>query len=361
MNCGLNANASNRLRAVRGRGTTANPANRFDPIHFEQDDAHEPDQQSIKTRFLKDDSETILATNNSPDIPFTYTLNPYRGCEHGCMYCYARPTHEYLGFSAGLDFESVIMVKENAPQLLRKAFLKKSWQPQTIVMSGVTDPYQPAERRFELTRNCLKVFLAFRNPVSIITKNHLITRDLDLLTELAKERLVRVSISLTTLDPRLTDTLEPRTSRPQRRLEAIRRLTDAGIETGVMTAPVIPGINDHEIPALLEAAAEAGAVHAGYVMLRLPWAVKEIFTNWLEQHYPDRRQKVLSRITDIRKGTLYKADFANRMKGSGPYAEQIRNMFAVSARRYGLNKRGFAEPLNTKAFLRGGQQELGFL
>ncbi|MCC5932943.1 MAG: PA0069 family radical SAM protein [Balneolales bacterium] len=352
-------NPSNRPTAIRGRGTSANPVNRFEPLHFVQDEEYEPHQQKVKTRFLKDDSETILGTNNSPDIPFSYTLNPYRGCEHGCMYCYARPTHEYLGFSAGLDFESVIMVKEKAPQLLRKTFLKKSWQPQTIVMSGVTDPYQPAERHFELTRNCLKVFLAFRNPVSIITKNHLITRDLDLLAELAKERLVRVNISLTTLDPRLTDTLEPRTSRPQRRLEAIRRLTDAGIETGVMTAPVIPGINDHEIPALLEAAAKAGATHAGYVMLRLPWAVKDIFTDWLEQHYPDRSKKVLSRITDIHGGALYNADFANRMKGSGPFADQIRNLFTVSAQRYRLNLRRHSEPLNTKAFLRAGQQELG--
>ena len=206
---------------MRGRGTTANPANRFEPVHFVQDDAYEPDQPKVKTHYLRDDSETILATNNSPDIPFTYSLNPYRGCEHGCMYCYARPTHEYLGFSAGLDFESVILVKENAPALLRKAFLRKSWQPQTVVMSGVTDPYQPAEKQFRLTRQCLEVFLEFRNPVSIITKNHLITRDLDLLAKLAEQRLVRVNISLTTLNPRLTDTLEPRTSRPQRRQERL--------------------------------------------------------------------------------------------------------------------------------------------
>lgn len=353
------SNASNRQQAVRGRGTTANPANRFEPVHFVQDDAYEPEQPKVKTRYRRDDSETILATNNSPDIPFTYSLNPYRGCEHGCMYCYARPTHEYLGFSAGLDFESVILVKENAPALLRKAFLRKSWQPQTVVMSGVTDPYQPAEKQFRLTRQCLEVFLEFRNPVSIITKNHLITRDLDLLAKLAEQRLVRVNISLTTLNPRLTDTLEPRTSRPLRRLEAIRKLGEAGIETGVMTAPVIPGINDHEIPALLEAAAEAGATHAGYVMLRLPWAVKEIFSDWLDQHHPDRKQKVLSRVTDIRDGKLYQADFATRMKGSGPFAEQVRTLFTVSAKRFGLNLRRHTEPLNTSAFLRAGQLGLG--
>ncbi len=350
------SNPCNRLRSVRGRGTSINPPNRFEPVSFEQDDAFESEQGKPKTTFLRDDSDSILSTNDSPDIPFRFSLNPYRGCEHGCMYCYARPSHEYLGYSAGIDFESVIIVKERAPELLRKSLSKTSWKPQTVVMSGITDPYQPAEKKFRITRGCLEVFASFRNPVSIITKNHLITRDIDILSEMARHRLVRVNISLTSLDPSLTATLEPRTSRPERRLDAIRKLTDAGIETGVMTAPVIPGLNDHEIPELLKAASEAGATHAGYVMLRLPWAVKEIFRDWLSHHYPDRRDKILSRVTDIRNGKLNQNDFGTRMKGSGPFAEQVRTLFKVSARRYNLG--GERTPLNTECFRREGRPDL---
>jgi len=350
------SHASNRLQPERGRGTSINPANRFQPVTFEQDDEYESEAGKAKMKFLKDDSETILSKNDSPDIPFTYSLNPYRGCEHGCMYCYARPTHEYLGYSAGLDFETVIIVKENAPELLRKTFTKKSWTPEPVVMSGVTDPYQPVEKKLGITRKCLEVFAEFRNPVSIITKNHLVTRDLDLLSKLAEQNLVRVNISLTSLDPRVTATLEPRTSRPQRRLDAIKKLSDAGIPVGVMTAPVIPGLNDHEIPALLEAAAQAGAKRAGYVMLRLPWAVKEIFEDWLTHHYPDRKDKIMNRVLHVRNGKMYDADFSQRMKGSGEFAEQVKTLFAVSVKRYELQTN--RSPMNTDAFTRNGQLSL---
>lgn len=351
-------NPSNRLKPDRGRGTSINPPNRFEPVHFVQDDEHEADQSTPGTVYLRDDSGTILTSNNSPDIPFAFSINPYRGCEHGCVYCYARPTHEYLGFSAGSDFESKIMVKENAPELLRRKLMSPSWKPQPIIMSGITDPYQPVEKRLRLTRRCLETLWEFRNPVSIITKNHLVTRDIDILSKMAEKRLVRVAVSITSLDPDLTSILEPRTSRPQRRLEAIRKLSEAGIETAVMTAPVIPALNDHEIPEILKLASEAGAVHAGYVMLRLPWAVKDIFVDWLGHHFPDRKSKILARITDLRGGQLNVSNFGERMSGTGRYAEQVREMFRVSTARHGLNKS--KEPLNTALFRRRayGQADL---
>ncbi|MCH8558477.1 MAG: PA0069 family radical SAM protein [Balneolia bacterium] len=357
MNCNFQS-ASNRLRAERGRGTSINPANRFEPLHFEQDDEFEAEQGKTKTKFLRDDSGSILSSNNSPDIPFSWSLNPYRGCEHGCMYCYARPTHEYLGFSAGLDFESIIMVKENAPELLRKKLSSRSWQAEPVILSGITDPYQPAERRFELTRRCLEVFAEFRNPVSIITKNHLVTRDIDILSEMAAKNLARVNISVTSLDPSITSTLEPRTSRPARRLDAIRKLSEAGIPAGVMTAPIIPGLNDYEIPDILKAASEAGAVRAGYVMLRLPWGVKELFADWLEHHHPDKKDKIMNRVSDIRGGKLNDSTFGSRMKGEGEFAEQVKQMFRIASRRYGLDNT--LPPLSTDHFRKVvyGQQEL---
>jgi DNA repair photolyase len=246
---------------IRGRGATINPANRFEALHYELEDWCEPDSEprSVRTQYLKDDSRTIISYNNSPDVGFGASLNPYRGCEHGCAYCYARPTHEYLGFSAGIDFESRIMVKPKAAALLAAELARPSWIPQHLALSGVTDAYQPIERKLQITRSCLRVLAEFRNPVFVVTKNHLVTRDADYLAELASVEASGVSVSITTLDPRLAQILEPRASAPSHRLDAIAKLRAAGVPVGVNIAPIIPGLNDHEIPKIAEAAAAAGA------------------------------------------------------------------------------------------------------
>ncbi len=284
----------NQRRSPRGRGTGENPPNRFERSWHEIDpEEGEPDEVSAPvTQFLRDSSRTIIATNDSPDIPFEASVNPYRGCEHGCVYCYARPTHEYLGFSAGLDFETKILVKEDAPELLRRELSAARWRPKPIAMSGVTDPYQPVERKLRVTRRCLEVLAEFRNPVSVVTKNRLVTRDLDLLSELASHEAAAVFVSVTTLDQALVRRLEPRTSTPDARLAAIEELAGAGVPTGVLVAPVIPGLTDQEIPAILAAAAKAGAKYAGYVPLRLPLGVGPLFESWLESHFPGKRDRV---------------------------------------------------------------------
>lgn len=344
---------------VRGRGASDNPSNRFLPIAVERDGWTDPDDPGPETRFLRDATRSILTRNDSPDVGFDVSVNPYRGCEHGCIYCYARPTHEYMGLSAGLDFETKILVKENAPELLRKELSSPRWKPRTIAMSGVTDPYQPAERRLGITRGCLEVLSDFRNPVGVITKNHLVTRDIDLLAELAAHDAAAVSLSITTLDRELQRVMEPRTSVPGRRLEAVRKLAAAGIPVGVNVAPVIPGLTDHELPAILEAAAEAGATRAGWIMLRLPHGVKELFETWLGQHFPDRKEKVMNRLRALRGGRLYDSTFGDRMRGHGPFAEQVARMFEVGCRRHGLNRD--RPPLSAAGFRRpstGGQLPL---
>ncbi len=323
---------------IRGRGSSDNPQNRFEGCYFEADLSETFDDKRPATRYLRDDTDHIISYNNSPDVGFEASINPYRGCEHGCIYCYARPTHEYLGMSAGLDFETRIMVKYNAPELLRRELAKPSWKPQVLAMSGVTDPFQPVERRLELTRKCLTVLAECRNPVGIITKNFLVTRDIDLLSELAKFNAVSVCLSITTLDADLVRVMEPRTSRPERRLEAIKRLTDAGIWAGVNVAPVIPGLTDHEMPAILERARDAGARFAGFVPLRLPFAVKDLFVKWLEDHFPERKEKVLNKIRDMRGGKLNNSEFGDRMRGDGNFADQIRQTFHIHTRRLGLNQ-----------------------
>jgi len=286
-------------------------------------------------------------------VGFETSLNPYRGCEHGCIYCYARPTHEYLGFSAGLDFESKIMVKMNAPELLRAELESPRWQPQTLVLSGVTDPYQPVERKLRITRGCLEVLATFRNPVAIITKNRLVTRDVDFLSDLAKRNAVAVNISVTSLDPNLQRVLEPRTSTPQARLEAIRQLRSAGIPTGVMVAPIIPGLTDHEVPRILDACAKAGAQFAGYTVVRLPWAVAPLFEHWLEEHFPERKEKVLGRIRALRGDRLNNSKWHTRMTGEGIFAEQIASLFKVGCHRAGIESR---PKLSTAAFRRTKEQ-----
>src|SRR5436309_3616148 len=331
---------------VRGRGASRSPANRFEKLHVDLTDAdvveagreiEETPQRA--TQYFRDGTKSIITRNTSPDVGFETSLNPYRGCEHGCIYCYARPTHEYLGFSAGLDFESKIMVKMNAPELLRAELESPRWQPQTLVMSGVTDPYQPVEKKLQITRGCLEVLAKFKNPVAIITKNRLVTRDLDLLCELAKYNAVAVNLSVTSLDPNLQRVLEPRTSSPRARLDAISQLRSAGIPTGVMVAPVIPGLTDHEIPKILEACAKAGAQFAGYTVVRLPWAVAPLFEHWLEEHFPDRKEKVLGRIRHLRGNRLNNSLWHTRMTGEGIFAEQIASLFRVGCRRAGIGER----------------------
>jgi DNA repair photolyase len=326
---------------VKGRGAAQNLPNRFEQLHLEPDiDADcAPDDRPLATQYFRDATKTFITRNDSPDVGFETSINPYRGCEHGCIYCFARPTHEYLGFSCGLDFESRIMVKENGPELLRAELSSPRWKPQTIAMSGVTDCYQPIERKLRITRRCLEVLAEFRNPVAIITKNHLVTRDVDLLSELARHNAVVVNVSVTTLDPTLTPRLEPRASLPMHRLAAIEELSRAGVPVNVMVAPVIPAITDHEIPAILDAVAQAGAVSAAFVPLRLPWGVKNLFEDWLDRHFPDRKDKVLNRIRDMRGGKLNDPAFGSRMRGEGVFAEQIGQIFAVAARKVGLPKR----------------------
>jgi DNA repair photolyase len=341
------------------RGAPENPANRFEKIHLERDDDWNPDEDVLpRTQFLIDHSKTAIAYNDSPDIGFSASLNPYRGCEHGCIYCYARPTHEYLGFSSGLDFETKIMVKERAPELLREELSAKKWKPQIIVMSGVTDCYQPVERKLKLTRRCLEVLLEFRNPVAIITKNFLVTRDIDLLSELAKYDCASVTVSVTTLDTKLRNVMEPRTSPPRARLNALRKLSEAKIPVSVNVAPIIPGLTDHEMPKILQAARDAGATSAGFTIVRLPHGDKALFENWLTAHFPDRKEKVLSRIKAMRGGKLYDAQWGKRMRGEGIFAEQIAQMFEVAKRKAGFtNER---RELSTAHFRRPGGVQLSF-
>jgi len=333
-----------------GRGASLNPAGRFEPIEVELEPEETADDPSPETHFFEDASRSIISTNDSPDIPFSASLNPYRGCEHGCSYCYARPTHEYLGLSAGLDFESKVIAKRDAPTLLRQKLSSKSWEPETLAMSGVTDPYQPVERRLGITRGCLEVLAEARNPVAVVTKNHLVTRDVDLLAELARHGAASVAISLTTLDDDLRRVLEPRTSPPRRRLAAIESLAEAGVPVGVMTAPIIPAINDHEIPDLLQAAADAGAQFAAHTVVRLPGTVAPLFEDWLERNLPGRKEKVLNRLRSMRGDRINDPRFGTRMQGEGVFAEGIHQLFAISRRRAGIPE-GRA-PLSTARFQR---------
>lgn len=342
------------------RGATHNPVNRFVRLHHERDpeagaqplDPEDDEAISPRTQFFRDTSRSILAHNDSPDVGFSASINPYRGCEHGCVYCYARPTHEYFGLSAGLDFESMIFVKEEAPELLRAELLSPRWQPQVIAVSGVTDAYQPIERRLELTRRCLEVLVEFRNPVAVVTKSRLVTRDVDLLAALAKHEAALVYVSITTLDPELQRALEPRAPPPERRLATIEALVGGGVPVGVIIGPVIPGLNDREIPEILERAARAGARDAAYTVLRLPNALTELFTSWLEERFPDRKSKVLSRIQAVRGGRLNDPRFGSRMRGEGIFAEQIAGLFRLAAEKAGLARGSI--PLSAAAFRRPG-------
>lgn len=340
---------------AKGRGAQIKPPNRFETLQCDDDFADlEADsdffdrQRSLPTQYTADDSRSVIVENDSPDIPFRYSLNPYRGCSHGCSYCYARPGHEYLGLNAGLDFESKVFVKLRAPQLLRDWLARSQWEPETIVFSGVTDCYQPVERKLQITRRCLEVALEARQPVAMITKNALVTRDLDILGEMAKLDIVSVALSITTLDEKLARQMEPRTSPPAARLRTIRQLGEAGVRTSVMVAPIVPGLTDSEIPAILEAAADAGATSAGYILLRLPLNVRPVFLEWLERERPLEKDRVLSRVRACRDGQLNDSQFGSRMRGSGELAKQIRQTFQVFSRRYGLDNK--QPPLSTEHF-----------
>ena len=342
---------------LRGRGASDNPVNRFEGNYIDYDlDEETGEKPSPKTQYIPDHTQSVITYNKSEDIGFNASINPYRGCEHGCIYCYARPYHEYLGYSAGLDFESKIIVKYDAPKLLKKELSAEKWKPQVIAMSGVTDIYQPVERKLELTRQCLEVMAEFRNPVGLITKNHLITRDIDVLCELNEYNCVSVTISITSLDKDLTGVMEPRTSRPKKRLEAIRRLADAGIPVGVNVAPIIPGLTDHECAEILEQAAAAGAKYAGYTIIRLPYKVKDLFVEWLEQYFPDRKKKVLHKLLDMRDGKLNNSEWGKRMKGEGNFAKQISDLFRVQTKKLGLNER--QRMLTTEHFVRSSGSQM---
>ncbi len=347
---------STSVPGIKGRGSAENPANRFEKIELEPTAEEISEGISPETVFYKDTTRSIITYNDSPDVGFDAGINPYRGCEHGCIYCYARPTHEYLGLSLGLDFESRIFVKEDAPALLRKELSSPKYVPDTIVISGNTDCYQPAERRFRLTRACLEVLSEFRNPAGIITKNHLVTRDIDVLKGFTEWDGVMVAVSITTLDPELKRVMEPRTSEPRLRLRAIEELSENGIPVIVMVAPVIPGLTDHEIPNIIKSASEAGARSAGFVMLRLPYGVSDLFTSWLGRHFPERKEKVLARIRSVRGGKLNSPEFHDRMRGKGVFAEQARELFEVACRKAGFN--GSRIELSTAHFRRPGGTQL---
>ena len=353
----VHVNTSPPFPALHGRGAGINPPNRFDQLHIAPDpDAPEEERPHPRTQFFYDTTESLLTKNDSPDVGFSYGLNSYRGCEHGCAYCFARPYHEYLGWSSGLDFESRILVKLRAPELLRRELGAKRWQPQPIAMSGATDCYQPAERQFRLTRGCLEICAELRHPIFIITKNALVTRDLDLLRELARFNAIAVHVSVTTLDADLAGKLEPRASRPAARLRAIEELSRAGIPVGVMVAPIIPGLTDTEMPAILAAAAAAGARRAGHVLLRLPFAVKDVFLHWLDTHAPTKKARVIDRLKTLHGGKLYDSDWGRRMRGEGIFAQQTSELFHVAARRAGLNQTEFS--LSTEHFRRPGGTQL---
>ncbi len=349
---------------IKGRGAQFNPKNRFERLYIEnfQDDEIEGSlpgdevNRKIKTQYFKDNSKSVIAVNDSPDIDFDYSFNPYRGCEHGCIYCYARPSHEFLGFSSGLDFETRIMVKENGAELLEKEFRKKSYKPDIIIFSGNTDCYQPIESKLKITRRALEVCLKYRNPVGLITKNSLVQRDIDILREMNELNLISVTISITSLDKALISKMEPRTSVPMKRLETIEKLSENNIPVGVNLAPIIPGLNDEEIPAILKAASERGAQFAGCILLRLPYSVKDLFIKWLNDEFPDRANKVINRIKDIRGGKLNHSEFGERFSGEGEFAETIKNLFKISCAKYSLNKRKF--DLSLENFRKNSENQL---
>ncbi len=337
-----------------GRGSTVNPPSRFERVYAQEDleqiqdegDRFEP--RAVPTQFFPDESKTVITQNDSPDVSFRFSVNPYRGCEHGCAYCYARPYHEMLGMNAGLEFETKILVKYNAAGLLRRELCQPSWRGAVIAMSGVTDCYQPCERELRITRGLLEVMLEAKQATAITTKNSLVLRDMDLLASMATDQLAHVNISLATLDADLSRSLEPRTATPQARLRAVGRLTESGIPVRVLVAPIIPGLTDHHVPGVIKAAKDAGAIEACYELLRLPYSVAPVFLNWLDQNCPHGRSKTEAMIRTVREGRLNDPEFGQRMVGSGAYAESIGSTVSAFAKKYGLDRP--LPPLDTSRF-----------
>lgn len=350
---------------IKGRGALSNPANRFDKAHVEAiDDGwfQEEPAESIETQLIIDRSRSVIARNDSPDILFEQSINPYRGCSHGCIFCYARPTHAYLGMSPGLDFETKLVYKPDAAAVLREELSRPGYRCRFIMLGSNTDPYQPAERQLGITRSILEVLAETRHPVAITTRSVLLLRDLELLSQMAGRRLVSVVLSMTTLDPDLKRRLEPRSASAAARLHAIRALREAGVPVGVLAAPIIPAVNDSELEAILERVAEAGATEAGYVLLRLPLEVADLFRQWLHTHMPDRADHVMSLVQGTRGGHDNTAKFGERMRGTGVWAQLLRDRFRLACRRLGLSTGNRVE-LDTTQFRppsRGGQMNLGF-
>ncbi len=335
------------IQPRKGRGAVSNMEGRYEVhTHEDYDDGwHREEEEAFQTpafvtEVIEERAKTILTRNTSQDIPFSVSLNPYRGCEHGCIYCYARPTHSYLGLSPGLDFESRIFAKVNAPELLRRELAKPSYIPEPIALGVNTDAYQPCERKLGLTRRILEVLHECRQPAYLITKNALIERDLDLIAAMAREHLTAVTITITTLDHEMARTLEPRCASPARRLAVVQRLAEAGVPVWVNAAPMIPFINDSELEKIIKAAADVGALGVSYIILRLPWEVSPLFQQWLEAHFPDRAERVMNRVRDMRGGKEYVSDFGKRMRGEGVWADLIRQRFTTAIRRYGLEGKG---------------------
>jgi DNA repair photolyase len=328
---------------TRGRGARSNVSGRFESLAREAFDdgwtPDEPDPKAFATEVQAEKARVIISHNDSPDVGFSASINPYRGCEHGCIYCYARPAHAYMGLSPGLDFEQKLFFKPQAAQLLEAELSKPKYAPETVHIGGNTDPYQPQERRLRVTREIIEVLSRFNHPFSVISKSALVLRDLDLIAPMAQRNLARVALSITSLDRRLARSMEPRAATPEKRLDAVRRLTDAGVPVIVMFAPVIPGLNDHEMDAVLERAAEAGAVGAGYVALRLPLEIKDLFREWLQTDHPDRAARVMSLVRQMRGGRDYDSQWGSRMTGQGPLADLMSQRFAAAKKRYGLHQR----------------------
>src|ERR1700744_496091 len=325
----------------RGRGAQSNASGRYESeakVAFDDGWQSLEDLPPFKTTVTLDTSRKVIARNDSPDIGFDRSINPYRGCEHGCVYCFARPTHAFLGLSPGLDFESKLLAKPDAPALLEKELSDPKYQPRTIAIGTNTDPYQPIERKYQVMRGILEVLERAGHPVGIVTKSALVLRDLDILTRMAKRNLVKVALSVTTLDPKLARTMEPRAATPSRRLETLRQLVKAGVPSSVMVAPIIPAINDAEIERILEAAAAAGVRHAGYVLLRLPLEIRDLFSEWLKENFPDRHDHVFKLVRDPRGGKDYDSTWGKRQTGTGPVAWMIGRRFEVACERLGINE-----------------------
>jgi len=361
MSCGFTSQIPN---TIRGRGARSNVTGRFEAHQREAFDdgwtLEDPEPAQIETTVSAEKAKVIITRNDSPDVGFSASINPYRGCEHGCIYCYARPAHAYMGLSPGLDFESKLFFKPEAARLLEKELSKPTYRPEFIHIGGNTDPYQPQERKLRITRGVIEVLVRFRHPFSVITKSALVVRDLDLLAEAGSMDLTRVAISITTLDRRLARSMEPRAATPEKRMDAVRRLTGAGVPVTVMFAPCIPGLNDHEMEAVLERAAEAGASGAGYVALRLPREIKDLFREWLESDHPDRARRVMSLVRQMRGGLDYDLRWGSRMRGEGPIGDLMATRFAAAKKRYGLDQ-GWGQ-LSTAKFRvppkPGGQMDL---